>query len=235
MGEALARVFDRRPDVRSPTLAAVLPLHARGPRALSLVCFNMKEPGEEGPMGSGSAPTGLAAAVKTIPNLGFMEAPFVALAERVESALTDALKGKAGPDDVKAAVSEAVGILRTELTRALQTTSDSAAKRMEALEGRVGEAETAAGSAASAASEAQSTADGRATPAQVAEAVQEAVRPLAARVEALEAANTELKAALDERPTKKDVLAAVKKVVQGALRTAAKLVGVEDEAEPEPK
>ncbi|MBS3067260.1 hypothetical protein J4450_01040 [Candidatus Micrarchaeota archaeon] len=277
-------------------------------------CFNRPDPDAEGPRGGGSPPA-LITAVKSLPNLGFMEAPFVALAgviegflagratpddvkaavseaigtlrteltralqttsdsasqrmtaveEKVgaaeqvaatarttadgkvdqkavdaacsalETRLTEALAGKATPDDVKAAVSEAVGILRTELTRALQTTSDSAAKRMEALEGRVGEAETAAGSAASAASEAQSTADGRATPAQVAEAVQEAVRPLAARVEALEAANTELKAALDERPTKKDVLAAVKKVVQGALRTAAKLVGVEDEAEPEPK
>ena|SRR3989338_7819128 len=186
-------------------------------------CFNRPDPDAEGPRGGGSPPA-LITAVKSLPNLGFMEAPFVALAGVIEGFLA----GRATPDDVKAAVSEAIGTLRTELTRALQTTSDSASQRMTAVEEKVGAAEQVAATA-------RTTADGRATPAQVAEAVQEAVRPLAARVEALEAANTELKAALDERPTKKDVLAAVKKVVQGALRTAAKLVGVEDEAEPEPK
>ena len=43
-------------DVMPPTLAAVLPLHARGPRALSLICFAKVEPGElvEGPRGGSS-------------------------------------------------------------------------------------------------------------------------------------------------------------------------------------
>ena len=76
-------------------------------------CFNRPDPDAEGPRGGGSPPA-LITAVKSLPNLGFMEAPFVALAGVIEGFLA----GRATPDDVKAAVSEAIGTLRTELTRA---------------------------------------------------------------------------------------------------------------------
>src|SRR3989338_6764042 len=52
-GLAVRSLFRVGSDVRPPTLAAVLPLHARGSRALSLICFAKVEPGElvEGPRG----------------------------------------------------------------------------------------------------------------------------------------------------------------------------------------
>ncbi len=239
--EATARVLrlDRHP---------ALGLHQRGPH--NRPCFNHPEPDEEGPMGSGAAPkpAGLVEAVKAIPDLGFMQGPFVALAERVENALTAALAGKASPEDVSKAVSEAVGALKTELTRALKSISDSAAQRMGVVEEKVGAVEKTVGDAASAAASAQSTADGKvdqkavdsavgaleqrltellagkASSDDVSKAVSEAVgalkTELADTVQALRGEVQSLREALAQRPTKEEAAAAGEAAARRVLQEA---------------
>ena len=171
MKSATARFPGETRDVKPPGLRIF-----QGGRSSRSPFYHEPEPDTFGGAGGGvSYP-------ESVGQLGAFKGPVLDAINAAMERLASQLSGKASPEDVAKAVDAA----KQELTGRIKSASDSAAERMQGLEGRV---------------------------------------------EALETANAELRKALEERPTKTDVMTMIKKAVQGALRTAAKLIGAEEEPE----